>query len=215
MHNIELIIFDLDGTLVDSSQDIVNAINFMLKGLGLAEKTNQEIISYVGNGVAELIRRSLKEKNIELQDRGFSLFKDYYRAHPVDNTYLYPGVTEVLGHFGDKQKALVTNRNLNSSLVILRKMAIDSYFANVIGDDNISCLKPSRCQFDRLLDKVLIKDKKKIIMVGDMDIDILGGKASGVVTCAATYGFGKREDLEKAEPDYMIDNIAELKSIIN
>jgi len=93
-------------------------------------------------------------------------------------------------------------------------MGIAAYFKNVIGDDNTSCLKPSRCQFDRLFEKTTVKDKGKVLMVGDMDIDVLAGRASGIVTCAVTYGIGKRQDIERAMPDYIIDDISQLKKII-
>jgi len=211
---IELIIFDLDGTLVDSRQDIVNAINFMLNELGLAQKTQNEIISYVGNGILQLIDRVLHPKQAELKKRGLDIFKGYYKAHPADYTYLYPGVGEVLDYFKNKQMAVITNRNYNSSVTILKKLSIYSYFGDVIGDDNTNCLKPSRCQFDILLERKAIQDRQKVIMVGDMDVDILAGRASGILTCVTTYGFGKKEDLEKAKPDYMIDDILKLKDII-
>lgn len=211
---IELIIFDLDGTLVDSRQDIANSINFMLDKLGLSKKTSEEIISYVGYGILELIDRSLSPKEVELKEKGLELFKNYYRAHPADYAYLYPGVKETLDYFKNKQMAVITNRNYNSSVAILKKLGIYSYFADVIGDDNTSCLKPSRCQFDRLLKNKDISNRKEVIMVGDMDVDIIAGRASGVITCVTTYGFGKKEDLEKARPDYMINDILKLQDII-
>jgi len=211
---IELIIFDLDGTLVDSRQDIVNAINFMLDKLALAQKTSDEIISYVGNGVLDLIERVLSSDQAELKDKGLDIFKGYYKAHPAVYAHLYPGVNEILDYFKNKQMAVITNRNHNSSVTILKKMGIYPYFADVIGDDNTSCLKPSSCQFDRLLARKAIQDKGKVIMIGDMDIDILAGRAAGILSCVTTYGFGKKEDLERAKPDYMIDDILKLKDII-
>ena len=212
--DIELIIFDLDGTLVDSRQDISNAINFMLDKLGMPQKTPDEIISYVGHGILELIDRSLRPREVELREKGLDIFKSYHKAHPADYAYLYPGVEDTLDYFKNKQMAVITNRNHNSSVIMLKKMGIYSYFDDVIGDDNTSCLKPSRCQFDRLLNKKVIRDRKKVIMVGDMDVDIIAGRASGVITCVTTYGFGEKKDLEKAKPDYMIDDISKLKDII-
>ena len=214
MRKIELIIFDLDGTLVDSRQDIVNAINFMLRSLNLKERPFEEIISYVGKGVNELIKSSLGKDADGLKDRAFKIFRSYYQAHPADNAYVYPGVSEILDYFKNKDKAVITNRNHRASEIILQKMGIASYFKNVIGDDNTSCLKPSRCQFDKLFGKTSVKDKGKVIMVGDMDIDVLAGRASGIVTCAVTYGIGKRQDIERVMPDYIIDDILQLKKII-
>jgi len=214
MPKIELIIFDLDGTLVDSKQDISNAINFMLDELGMLQKTSDEIISYVGHGILELIDRSLRPREVELREKGLGIFKRYYKVHSADYACLYPGVKDTLDYFKSKQMAVITNRNYNSSVTILKKLSIYPYFADVIGDDNTNCLKPSRCQFDKLLNKKEIKDRKKVIMVGDMDVDIIAGRASGVITCVTTYGFGEKKDLEKAKPDYMIDDISKLKDII-
>ena len=214
MHEAELIIFDLDGTLVDSRQDIVNGINFMLKELGLKEKPFDEIISYVGRGVEELIKDSIGKDEFESRVKALDIFKIYYKEHPADYAYIYPGVKDTLDYFYGKDKAVITNRNHNSSITILEKMGIAGFFKKIIGDDNTSCLKPSRCQFDRLFDELNVQDRQKVLMVGDMDIDVLAGKASGIATCAVTYGIGKRQDIEHAMPDYIIDDICELKKII-
>jgi len=213
--NIELIIFDLDGTLVDSKQDIINAINFMLKEMSLPEKSGKEIISYVGKGINELLVRSLESQDTDVNNKGRVLFKSYYKKHPADHAYLYKGVKETLKYFKNKQKAVITNRNHKSALNILKKMDIDTYFTQTIGDDNKLCLKPSKGQFDKLFDILSVKKKDKIIMVGDMDVDIIAAKAAGVFTCAVTYGFGKIDDIKKLKPDYIIDSISELKNIIN
>jgi phosphoglycolate phosphatase len=210
----KLIIFDLDGTLVDSRQDIVNGINFMLKEMNLDEKPFDEIISYVGRGVEELIKDSIGRENFQLRAKALDIFKIYYKAHPADNARTYPGVKDTLGYFDGKDKAVITNRNHNSSITILEKMGIAGFFKSIIGDDNTSCLKPSRCQFDRLFEELDVRDRQKVLMVGDMDIDVLAGKASGIATCAVTYGIGKRQDIEHVMPDYIIDDICELKKII-
>ncbi|MDD5503888.1 MAG: HAD-IA family hydrolase [Candidatus Omnitrophica bacterium] len=215
MANIKMIIFDLDGTLVDSRQDIVEAVNHMLVRLGLKEKSFDEVISCVGNGINELIRACLGKDFASLKDRAFEIYRQYYQKHPADNAYLYPGVLEMLDFFCNKEKAVVTNRNHNSSLLILRKLGIERYFNNIIGDDNTSCLKPSRCQFDRLFKKTSVNDKRRVLMVGDMDIDVLAGKASGIKTCAVTYGIGKRDDIERSAPDFIIDDILQLKEIVD
>lgn len=211
---IELIIFDLDGTLVDTSRDIIAAVNFMLKRLGLSQKKTEEIISYVGRGVTDLIDKALSPNHLELRDRGFVLFRQYYKEHPADYTRLYPGVRDILDYFKDKKKAVITNRNHNSSLTILKRLGIYSYFSEIIGDDNTSCLKPSRCQFEKLMSRHAVKNRQEIIMIGDMDVDIMAGRASGVITCVATYGFGRIKDLKRAEPDYIIDDILRLKQIV-
>ena len=104
MINVDLMIFDVDGTLIDSRKDIVAAVNFTLKSLGLAEKGFDEIISYIGLGVGYLLKKSVGEENEDLVDKAVTVFKDYYRKHSVDSTRPYPGTIDTLEYFKDNEK---------------------------------------------------------------------------------------------------------------
>ena len=214
MKNVDLIVFDLDGTLVDSRQDIANAVNFTLKELGLRQKSLTEVTSYIGNGVKELIKKSLGEKKVALFDKALSLFENYYSKHSSDNSVLYPGVKEVLEFFKNKRKIIITNRNYEFAVLTLKLKGIYGYFEHIIGGDDVGCMKPSSCHLDKSMYSLKVA-KEKTIMVGDMDIDILAGRNAGVVTCGVTYGLGKKEDILKARPDYVIDNVLKLKEIID
>jgi len=213
MKYVDLIIFDLDGTLVDSREDIANAVNHTLRKVGLKEKSLSEITSYIGTGMRDLIRKSLGEE-CGLFDKSLSIFEDYYRRHCAECSVLYQGVKEILEHFKDKRKAIVTNRNYKFALLILKALGIYDYFQDIIGGDDIGCMKPSYCPLDSLMQRFNI-DREKTIIVGDMHIDILAGKRAGIITCAVTYGIGRKEDIVKAKPDYIIDNILKLKEIIS
>ena len=213
MKYIDLIIFDLDGTLVDSREDMANAVNFTLKQIGLREKNISEISSYIGKGIEDLIRGSLGNKQEALLKRALSIFVEYYRKHSTDTTVLYPNVKEILEYFKNKRKTIVTNRNYEFALTTLNKLGIRDYFEDIVGGDDIGCMKPSSCPLDRSMGR-LNADKEKAIIVGDMDIDIVAGKKAGIITCGVTYGMGKKEDIIKAKPDFIIDNIVDLKSII-
>jgi len=214
MIDTELIIFDLDGTLVDSREDISNAVNFTLRELGLKEKKGSEISSYIGNGVQDLVEKSLEMKNNHLLEKALLIFEQYYRKHAADASYLYPSVKEVLEYFKNKRKAVATNRNYEFAAITMKELGIYDYFEGVFGGDDLWCKKPSSCPFDKVIDLFKIADRKKTIMVGDMDIDVLAGKGAGVFTCAVTYGIGKKEDIVKAKPDYIIDDLAQLKNIV-
>ncbi len=214
MKYIDLIIFDLDGTLVDSRDDIANAVNFTLKKIGLKEKSISEITSYIGKGVEDLIRGSLGNKQEALLTRALSVFEEYYKKHSTDNSVLYPNVKEILEYFKNKRKAIVTNRNYEFALIALNKLGIYDYFESIIGGDDIGCMKPSSCPLDISMNK-LNTNKEEVIIVGDMDIDIIAGKRAGIITCGVTYGIGKKEDIIKAKPDFIIDDIIDLKSIIH
>lgn len=214
VRTVDLIIFDLDGTLVDSRQDIANAVNYTLKELGLQEKGESDISSYIGKGVEDLIRRSLGDKQDRLFGKALSVFKDYYKKHSLDSTRLYPGTKDILEHFKNKRKAIVTNRKYEFAIDTIKALGIYNYFEDISGGDELGCLKPSSCLLDRVIHK-LSMNKEKTIIVGDMDIDILAGKKAGIITCAITHGIGRKEDIVRAEPDYIIDNLLNLKEIIN
>jgi phosphoglycolate phosphatase len=214
MKDIALIIFDLDGTLVDSKQDIVNAVNYTLKELGVKEKGSPEISSYIGNGVEDLIRKSINGKVDCCFKDALSTFIEYYKKHSLDNTRLYPDTKETLEYFKDKRKVIVTNRKREFAIDTLKALDIYDYFEDISGGDNLGCIKPSSCPLEEAICKRRV-NKDKTIIVGDMDIDILAGKKTGIITCAVTYGIGKKEYILKTEPDYLIDNLLELKNIIN
>ena len=213
MKYVDLIIFDLDGTLVDSREDIANAVNFTLKDIGLKEKSKQEISSYIGRGIEHLIRESLGNKQGVLLKRAQSVFEEYYRKHSTDNSVLYPNVKEILEYFKNKKKVIVTNRNYEFALLTLKALGVYGHFEDIIGGDDIGCMKPSSCPLDKTMHR-LNMNKEKTIIVGDMDIDILAGKRTGIATCGVTYGIGKKEDIIKAKPDFIIDNIIKLSDII-
>ncbi|MFH1245393.1 MAG: HAD-IA family hydrolase [Candidatus Omnitrophota bacterium] len=212
MPRIKLIIFDLDGTLVDSQDAIARGINFALTRVGLEPKPGAEISSYIGTGVDDLIRKSLGQKAQGFFEKTKTIFEDY-RINFPDTSSLYPRVKETLEFFKEKKKAVVTNRKYEFAAVTLKKLGIFDCFEKVLGGDDARCMKPSACLVNELIFQLKIA-KNKTIMVGDMDVDILAGKAAGITTCAVTYGIGRREDILKAKPDYIIDNLAELKDII-
>ena len=212
MKNIELIMFDLDGTLVDSMKDIANAGNFTLKNFGLKTKSIQEIISYVGEGREYLVKKILGD-NQDFLNEAISVFGEYYRKHFSDNSVLYPSVKEILEYFKNKKKAIVSNKNRAEVISNLKSLAIYDYFENIIGGDEVEYRKPSPFHLYKTMQKLHV-NKKKSIMIGDMDIDVLTGKNAGVFTCAVTYGVSEKEDIIKAKPDFIIDDIIKLKNVI-
>ena len=210
---IDLMLFDLDGTLIDSREDIANAVNHMLKTFDLRERSREEIVSFIGRGIADLIRNALGKGREEMLEEAMKIFEGYYRKHGTDTSILYPGVIEMLEYFRNKKKAVVTNRNYEFAKSALEKLNIDDFFEDIAGGDDVNCMKPSSCSIETIVNRAKA-DKKKTIIVGDMDIDIMAGKKAGIFTCAVSYGFGKKEDIERAAPDCIIGSIAELESVI-
>lgn len=210
---VDAIIFDVDGTLVDARRDIVKAMNHTLRAVGAPDRSFEKIVSYIGTGVRDLVRKSLGPKNISLADKAVEIFSEYYVKHSADESALYPHVKEILEHFKDKRKFILTNRYTKFADITLRQLGIRNYFEAIIGGDDENCLKPSACILDKTLPRLKV-DKTKAIIVGDMAIDIQAGKNSSVRTCWVTYGLGKKKDAKGLKPDYIINDIIELKDII-
>ncbi len=210
---VDSIFFDVDGTLVDSSKDIAKAMNFALKGLGLKEKSQQEIVSHVGTGVKYLVRKSLGTEDEHLIKKAVRIFSDYYVKHSADESRLYPHVKDMLDHFKEKRKFVLTNRYKKFAEATLIGLGIQSYFEDIIGGDDENCLKPSACVLDKVFSRLRIS-RGRAIIVGDMAIDVETGKNSGIKTCWVTYGLGKAEEVRPLGPDYVIDDMKELKEII-
>ncbi|MBI5180552.1 MAG: HAD-IA family hydrolase [Nitrospirae bacterium] len=209
----ELIIFDLDGTLIDSRIDIANSVNYTLKQLGLSPLDEKIILGYIGDGVRSLIERALLPSNLNLFEKGLSTFLAYYSEHLLDNTFFFPGVTETLKFFADKKMAVISNKLEVLSINTLKGLGIFSFFKSVVGGDSLEKKKPAPEPVLKVLNDLNVA-KEKAIIVGDSYVDIEAGKGAQIMTCGVTYGFKSRDAILKAEPDFMIDHLIELKEII-
>ena len=128
MLNIDAIFFDVDGTLVDARSDIVDAINYLLRQMGFPEKSFDEIVSYIGTGVKDLVSRSLGSGDITLVEKGIGIYDSYYMEHPADKARLYPHAKETLEYFRDKRKFILTNRYARFADSVLKALGIREYF---------------------------------------------------------------------------------------
>jgi len=212
MKNVDLLIFDLDGTLIDSTEDIAIAVNHALSTHGLPEITREEVTSYIGEGVLGLMQKSVGARQ-DMAQQVLGTFEHYYREHLIDNLAMYPHVKEVLEHFGDKRKTVVTNRKREFAIQPLKKLGIIGLFDTIVGGDNVVCMKPSSCPLDTVRSALKVP-KERSIMIGDMDIDVIAGKSAGMLTCAVTYGIGPRTAITQAGPDFLIDDLITLTTLI-
>jgi phosphoglycolate phosphatase len=210
---VDAIFFDVDGTLVDARRDIVSAMNYALRQVGLPEKSFDEIVSYIGTGVKDLISKSLYSADEGLIKKCVDIYGVYYMDHPADEAVLYPNVIEILEYFKEKRKVVLTNRYARFADSVLKALGIRSYFEEIIGGDDESCIKPCAGVLDPYISKSGIV-KARSLIVGDMAIDIETGEKSGIKTCWVTYGLGKDEDVRRLKPDFIINNMIELKGII-
>jgi len=214
MIEIDLIIFDLDGTLLDSKKVIVNAVNYTLYELGLKKKSGSQIIRQVGTGTSELIKKISGLKDMAGVEKGVKLFTQYWNNKLVGESRLFPNVKRVLEHFSDKRQFIVSNGSMMIIEKALENFKIKKYFQKIISGDDEDCLKPSTCPIDKAINIRDIEQKERTIMVGDMEVDIKTGKKAGIKTCGVTYGLGKTEDIKASKPDFLINDILQLMGII-
>ena len=212
MFRTELIIFDLDGTLIDSSEDIAWAVNKTLRQMGFAELSYQAIKERIGWGVKVLLEKGLPEERHNLLEEAREIFMGYYSGHLLVKTKLYPDVADVLRHFKNKKLAVATNKPLNLTQKILDGLSISDYFKKIVGGDNVQNKKPAPEAIEIIL-KELNASPKETVFIGDSMIDIEAGKKAEVITIGAAYGFRGRHELEAAGADVIIEDIKELISL--
>lgn len=208
---LELIIFDLDGTLIDSKADIATSVNHALAQENFPTLDQQTIESFVGRGMMHLIRDALGEPSEEQAQKVGQNFWSHYMEHLLDQTYMYPGVVEFLEQFPDIEKAVVTNKPYAFSKKILEGLKINHHFRWLIGGDSLPHQKPS----SKMLDPIFkdLGKKPHSLMVGDSQIDVDCGKGAGILTCGVTYGFRDKEELIACKPDYLISEFSELAGL--
>jgi phosphoglycolate phosphatase len=211
---IRLLIFDLDGTLIDSRLDLVHSVNATLTHLGRAPLPHETIESYVGNGVAALIHRALGPgASDEEAKHAQEFFLAYYRAHMLDNTVLYPGVREALDALRGRSMAVLTNKPVRFSEEILKGLDAARYFSFVYGGNSFSCKKPDPVGVRTLL-RDLSASTKEAMMIGDSAVDVRTARNAGIWSCGVTYGLGL-ESMRADPPDLMLDNLADLAFHLN
>jgi phosphoglycolate phosphatase len=211
---IRLLIFDLDGTLVDSKTDLALSVNAVREMMGLGALPHDLIASYVGRGVTVLIRRALGEQvTDETVEKATALFMRYYRDHMLDNTVMYPGVRETLEALGGRSLSVLTNKPVNFSREMLRRLGVAGRFAFIYGGNSFQQKKPDPVGVHKLLGDLGVPPRQAMI-VGDSDTDVLTGRNAGVWTCGVTYGYGA-DGLRDRPPDILLDDLRQLPPLLN
>lgn len=211
MKTISLIIFDLDGTLIDSKADIAASVNAALSQEGFPTLPPTTIQGFVGRGLSNLIQDTLGRPREEEVKRVARAFWNHYMEHLLDETVLYPGVISFLEKTSDRDRAVVTNKPYEFSKKILEGLKIDRHFRWVIGGDSLPVQKPSPEVFQPIFND--FEEKPLGIIIGDSQIDIDCGKAAGLLTCGVTYGYRDRGEIIAAKPDFIVDRFEELNSL--
>ena len=211
----ELIIFDLDGTLIDSSDDIAWAANMTLVYMGYNEMDLDAIKEGIGWGVKTLLQKLMPQEGPERIDDARVKFLEYYWDHLTVNTILYPGVRETIDYFKDhdKKMAIVTNKPIKFTEKILNELALKDFFLMVLGGDSLMNRKPDPEPVEKVISTLGVT-KGKTVFVGDSKVDGETGKRAGIFTIGVEYGFRGRKELEEAGFDVIISEFPELTRIL-
>ena len=218
-HRVRLLVFDLDGTLIDSRLDLIHSVNAMLLHIGRPELDGDMIASYVGDGAPALVRRALGDTDDEaLLRAALEYFLGYYRLHKLDHTTVYAGIPEVLARLANssngvrRQMAVLSNKPANSSRAIVRALGVGDFFVRVYGGNSFTTKKPDPLGVQTILRETGVAAAEALI-IGDSSIDVLTGRNAGLWTCGVTYGFAP-QTLEEVPPDVLIESPWELGELL-
>ena len=206
---LQMVMFDLDGTVADTAHDLADSINFTRREFGLRPLPDYAVHANVGRGIEHLVKRSLPEKGPDQFSQVMRTFLAYYETHLLDRTVLYPGVKDVLHYFAKKRRAVVSNKMHRLTLAILQGLGVAAEFDAILGGDSVAKKKPHPEMVQLILDQFDIAPTEALI-VGDGDTDIEAGKSAGIITCGVTYGLSNKETIRAAQPDVTIDSLTEL-----
>jgi phosphoglycolate phosphatase len=208
------LIFDLDGTLIDSKLDLALAVNATLEHMGRATLSHERIYGYVGKGAPRLIEQALGPGASPADcQQGLEYFLSYYRQHMLDNTVTYPGVREGLAALEGLPMAVLTNKPVRFSQYILDGLGLAGYFRFVYGGNSFETKKPDPAGME-----VLLRDfkaaPKQAMLVGDSEVDVQTARNAGTWACGVTYGLGS-ERLAEYPPDLLVDSLVELAGYLD
>jgi phosphoglycolate phosphatase len=209
IEQVRLIAFDLDGTLIDSSRDLVMAVNAARSRLGLGELDDMTVLSYVGHGARELMRKAMGSAPSEAEvDRGLAYFREFYAEHLLDHTRPYPGVVEALAALGRRHLAVLTNKPIRFTVPIVERLGLAPHFERVYGEDSFPRKKPDPMGLAFLLEE-FSAGPREALMVGDSQIDVQTARNAGTWSCGVTYGLASYQ-LADCPPDLLVSNLKQL-----
>jgi phosphoglycolate phosphatase len=236
---LRLLVFDLDGTLIDSRLDLIHSVNATLRHLERPELDGDVIASYVGDGAPTLVRRALGDTGDEvLLQKAMEYFLVYYRQHKLDHTKVYEGIPEVLARLANssngvestelppervspdrappngvqRQMAVLSNKPVNPSRDIVRALGLGDFFVCVYGGNSFTTKKPDPLGVRTIMQETGVAADEALI-IGDSAVDVLTGRNAGLWTCGVTYGFAPHS-LEQSPPDVLVESPRELGELL-
>ena len=211
---VRLVVFDLDGTLIDSARDLISAVNATRGAFEMPLLSDHTVMSYIGHGARDLVRHALEDGGAGTPlgdaeiDRGVLAFREYYSAHLLDHTKPYPGVVEALDGLRDRPLAVLTNKPLRFTMPILEGLQLAGRFRRIYGEDSFPTKKPDPAGMYALL-REFGAAPHETVMVGDAETDVLTARNAGTWMCGVSYGLSSHR-LVEYPPDLLVDSLTEL-----
>lgn len=210
---IRALIFDLDGTLIDSKRDLVFSVNVMLREMGRAELKEETISGYIGQGAPQLVGRALGEGTTEEEHRrALQFFLGYYEEHKMDTTRAYPGVAEALEELAELPMAILTNKPARISVRILNELGLKRYFRAIYGGNSFETKKPDPLGANTIL-REFGTAPQEALLIGDSEVDVQTARNAGTLAATVNYGFGVHD--RAAHPaDIYLNRLTDLVSLL-
>jgi len=187
---VRALIFDLDGTLIDSQCDLIRSVNAMLQEMGRRQLHEDTISSYIGHGAPQLVGQALGNGATEAErERALKFFLAHYDEHKLDSTQAYPGVPEALALLATYPMAILTNKPVRASVRILEGLGLAKYFRAVYGGNSFATKKPDPLGAQTIL-REFATEPAEAILIGDSEVDVQTARNAGTLAAAVNYGFG-------------------------
>lgn len=210
---VSTVLFDLDGTLVDSLLDLTDAVNAALEGFERPKLSSDKVERLIGKGLRNLVQRALESDSLDDLERGVKLFEAYNRDHIIDNSRLYPGMLGLLESckYAGLKMVVISNKNEELCRLITAELGIDRMFELIVGGDTFGSMKPSPVPLLRVMEQ-LNSTPDATLMIGDSCNDIQAGTSASVRTIGCSWGYGGEGELFDA--DFVVSTTDELKELL-
>ena len=209
----DLVVFDLDGTLVETREDLAASVNYALRATGIPELAVETIVHFVGDGALKLIQRSLGENNDRaLCDEVLEAFLGHYEGHCTEKSLSYPGVAEIIPGLSPLPLAVLTNKPAGPTDIILNALGLKACFGNVIGGDSEYGRKPDPAGLLAIISGSQVQPARTLL-VGDTSVDVLTARNAGCQCAGVQYGF-RPGDFIKDPPDYLLGEFSDLLKVL-
>ena len=211
--SVRALIFDLDGTLIDSKRDLIHSVNAMLAEMGRETLHEDTISGYIGHGAPQLVARALGNGSTEQdRERALKFFLGYYEDHKMDSTCAYPGVPEALEALKGIPMAVLTNKPVRVSRRILEALALTKYFRVVYGGNSFETKKPDPFGARKILEE-FGAHPSAVMLIGDSEVDVQTARNAGTAAVTVNYGFGTH-DRAAYPADIYVDQLTELPPLV-